>query len=107
MSTSTPAGSAALALESELGRVLSVLGGEVVEGGSIEAVRKVDPEVWLVVDPGTSTAAGLKQVNALAKVSAVKAGRVHKVDTDIYRPGPDLAGNLRALARLLHPELPA
>lgn len=66
-----------------------------------EAVILRDPEVILLTYPGRRR---LVVRPGWARVSAVRAGRVHEVDASlISRPGPRLVDGLEQIARLLHP----
>lgn len=96
--------------------ITEVAGGENifadVEAGwpqvSLEAIVRRDPEVVIVADEDArgELAARLAALPGWRELSAVRAGRVHELDPDVFsRPGPALGHAARELARLFHPTL--
>ncbi|MGH7256502.1 MAG: ABC transporter substrate-binding protein, partial [Nitrospirales bacterium] len=75
----------------------------------LEAVLTEDPEV--IIFP-VGSVEGIpeseqRQWDRWTTLSAVKAHRLHHVDSDLVnRPGPRIVQGLEALARILHPQAP-
>lgn len=68
---------------------------------SVETILVRDPQVILAAHHNTSAYSRSPQWR---RVSAVKSGRVHEIDSDIFtRPGPRLADALVIMSKLLHP----
>jgi len=98
------------AMVSEL---ITLAGGESVTAGagdgyprySLEAAVALAPEVIVLARHGAGTGpAARDQWERLAHLAAIKAGRLHTVDGDLFhRYGPRLVDALEELARLLHP----
>ena len=90
-------------------------GGESVTGAeplpyprlSLETVVERRPDRIIVGRHGQGTVEELlRGWERLGSVSAVREGRVFGVDGDlVHRPGPRMIEALRALARVIHPEL--
>jgi ABC-type Fe3+-hydroxamate transport system substrate-binding protein len=97
----------ALGPESGLGRLVARLGGtNIVAAPAIltpSRIRSLDPEVWLGTAPGSSSLSQLRTLRDLKNVSAVRRGRVARIDPTRLEPSPTFAAELLALARLLHP----
>ena len=76
---------------------------------SLERIVTANPEVIITITagpPGGPTLADqLKSNPAYAGLAAVKSGRVHNVDVEVYlqAPGPRAADGLLQLTSLLHP----
>lgn len=76
---------------------------------SLEKIVAADPEVILTITAGPpggpSLADGIKSNAAYAGLSAVKNGRVHNIDVEVYlqSPGPRAAQGIKDLAALLFP----
>jgi len=95
-----------------MGVLLSKAGARNIIPASLGDFPKVDPE--LIVKANPQLMLGLDRKAAAARpgwagLQAVKTGRVleipKEVNTILGRPGPRLPQALRALARLVHPEL--
>ena len=73
---------------------------------SPESIVSFDPEVLLVVTPGGGPSIADLVSARLPELAAVRAGRVHEIDLEVYlqAPGPRAREGLRALDSLLHPE---
>lgn len=96
----------ALPASSPLAALIAQLGGTVVEGGSFAAVRRSAPEVWFVVGPtddprstGRRVLQTLRRLPSLARVPAVRDGRVFALDPAALRPSPELPAALDRIAR--------
>ncbi|MEN8374269.1 MAG: cobalamin-binding protein [Gemmatimonadota bacterium] len=73
---------------------------------SLEQVVARDPDVLLVPvgEEGFAHADQLARLPGWASLSAVRAGRVHEVDAELFhRPGPHLVDVARTLARTYYP----
>lgn len=76
---------------------------------SLEKIVAADPEVILTITAGApggpSLADGIKGNAAYANLSAVKNGRVHNLDVEVYlqSPSPRAAQGIKDLAALLFP----
>jgi len=74
---------------------------------SLEAIVRRDPDVVIIAQGEVAGAATqrLSRLPGWRDLSAVRTGRVHEVDPDVFnRPGPALARAARILAALLHPD---
>ena len=73
---------------------------------SPESIVSFDPEVLLVVTPGGGPSIADLVSARLPELAAVRAGRVHEIDLEVYlqAPGPRAREGLRALDSLLNPE---
>ena len=72
---------------------------------SLEAIIQTDPEVILTITAGGPSLADLVlESDTFAGLTAVKDGRVHDIDLEVYlqAPGPRAADGLRELVRLLY-----
>ncbi|MGE3858341.1 MAG: ABC transporter substrate-binding protein [Dehalococcoidia bacterium] len=97
-----------------IGSMLSTLRLENVATGptpflqlTSEALIARDPEVVLLAEVGASkvTPVSVAARPGWARVTAVRAGRVHAIDTDrANRPGPRVVDALEEIARLCYPE---
>lgn len=77
-----------------------------VEGWSysLEKIVEHDPEM-VIVSKYYDTKAGLIEANGYNELSAVKAGNVFEIDSNmIDRQGPRIAEGFKALAEIIHPE---
>lgn len=77
-----------------------------VEGWSysLEKIVEHDPEM-IIVSQYYETKAGLVEANGYKELSAVKAGNVFEIDSNmIDRQGPRIAEGFKALAELIHPD---
>jgi iron complex transport system substrate-binding protein len=72
----------------------------------LEAVAGAAPEIILLADTGSRTAAvNREQWARLASLPAIRASRLHSVPGDLlHRYGPRLVDGLEHLARRIHPE---
>ena len=71
-----------------------------------EALGRRPDRVVLALHRDASADERLREWQHLTLLPAVRQGRVHAVDGDlVHRPGPRIVDGLRALARLLHPEV--
>ncbi|MBI3332609.1 MAG: ABC transporter substrate-binding protein [Candidatus Omnitrophica bacterium] len=77
-----------------------------------QEVRRVDPEVILVMPCSFTMGRTRKEIHLLSRLpgwerlSAVKAKRVYAVETSLFhRPGPRLVKGLRLMASLFQPDL--
>lgn len=73
-----------------------------------EAVLKARPEVFIIVYMGRDKNPGRARDRWLGwpEIPAVRAGRVHLVESNLYcRPSPRVAELLEEVAGLLHPEI--
>jgi iron complex transport system substrate-binding protein len=73
---------------------------------SAEAVIQSNPQVVVLADePPVITVESVKERPGWDQIDAVKNGRVHVVDPDVFnRPGPRIVDAMEALAKLLYPE---
>jgi len=96
--------------------IITLAGGKniaEVKGGffqiSLEELIGSDPEVIIVLeDPRwpTPTYEAILNDERLNGITAVKEGRIYKVDASILsRPGPRLVDGLEEVAKILHPDL--
>jgi len=77
-----------------------------VEGWSysLEKIVEHDPEM-VIVSKYYETKAGLIEANGYKDLSAVKAGNVFEIDSNmIDRQGPRIAEGFKALAEIIHPD---
>ncbi len=77
-----------------------------VEGWSysLEKIVEHDPEI-VIVSKYYETKAGLIEANGYKDLSAVKAGNVFEIDSNmIDRQGPRIAEGFKALAEIIHPD---
>ena len=101
-----------------IGDLVTLLGGENVAASlpqsgpvpgyallSPESIVSFDPEVLLVITPGGGPSIAELLSRQLPELLAVRSGRVHEVDLEVYlqAPGPRAREGLRALASLLNP----
>ena len=72
---------------------------------SPESIVGLDPEVLLVITPGGGPSIAQLVSAQLPDLAAVRSGRVHEIDLEVYlqAPGPRSREGLRALAALVHP----
>lgn len=90
-------------------------GGESVSGNEAlayprfsveEALGRRPERIVLALHGEASLDERLREWQHLALLPAVRQGRVHAIEGDLlHRPGPRVVDGLRALARLLHPEV--
>lgn len=77
---------------------------------STEVIIAANPDVILLADGGANGGQSLETVRARpawGNIAAVKAGRVHVIDSDVFtRPGPRVADAVEQLVKLLYPDLP-
>ena len=103
--------------DGHLGRIIELAWGQNAYGGvahfpvvSAEGILRMDPEVIVDLVPGLAGGGvDRKQLAAdwdgLARLRAVRSGRVHVLDDDFaFKPGPRFVLLVEKLARLLHPE---
>lgn len=93
-----------------LGDLVRAAGGSNVAGANPEsgpfdlgALARLRPQVYLATSDSGTTLKRLKQNPRTRGLPAVKAGRFYVVDTRLAQPGLGLAGGLRTIAKLLHP----
>jgi cobalamin transport system substrate-binding protein len=71
-----------------------------------EAVARRPEEVILAQHRDDTVDRRLREWEHLTLLPAVRAGRIHRIDGDlIHRAGPRIVSGLKALARILHPEV--
>jgi iron complex transport system substrate-binding protein len=74
---------------------------------SLEEVLSRKPEIILIscMDRGGRFAEALQEWQRWPNIPAVKAGRVHLIDSDLIdRPSPRIVDALEQMAQLIHPE---
>lgn len=88
------------------GESVSADGPEGYPRYSVEAAVARGPEVIILARHGAGTAPyAREQWERFAELPAIRAGRLHAVDGDLFhRFGPRVVDALEILARLLHPE---
>jgi len=94
--------------------LIALAGGASVTAGagegyprySLEAAVAQAPQVILLARHGAGTGpVAQEQWERLSSLPAIKAGRLHAVDGDVFhRYGPRIVDALEALARLIHPD---
>jgi iron complex transport system substrate-binding protein len=98
-----------------VGQLVEVAGGRNVFGDlpqfypqiSVEEILHRDPDIIIrpTTHPGTTRLAALRAKPGWRDLSAVRAGRVHEIDVDLYnRPGITVGRAARGLARIIHPD---
>ena len=72
---------------------------------SPESIVSLDPDVLLIITPGGGPSIAQLVSARLPDLAAVRSGRVHEVDLEVYlqAPGPRSREGLRALDALIHP----
>lgn len=74
----------------------------------LEELVESNPEMIIILEDylwPTPTYEAIMNDERLSGVTAIREGRVHKVDANLFsRPGPRLVDGIEELARILHPE---
>jgi iron complex transport system substrate-binding protein len=73
---------------------------------SVEEILRREPEIIIrpTTHPGTARLAALRAKAGWRDLRAVRAGRVHEIDVDLYnRPGITVGRAARGLAQIIHP----
>lgn len=95
-----------------IGTLITKAGGKTIIPAALGDFPKIDPE--LIVKSNPAVMVGLTAEEARSRpgwgnLRAVKAGRIYKPNDEerdaLSRPGPRLAVALRALIKMLHPEV--
>lgn len=94
-----------------IGDVIRQAGGRSVAGRtpepgpfSLEALRRLDPQVYLATSESDVTLALLRRHADARRLKAVRGGRFGIVPSELLLPGPQIGAGLVAVARLLHPD---
>lgn len=97
---------------SVIGAMIAKAGGEDVVGDGLGDFPKISPEAVIAGNPDVVLGVSLEEVRkrpGWERIAAVRSGRVYKLTPReaelVSRPGPHLADGLRALVRILHPEV--
>jgi iron complex transport system substrate-binding protein len=97
-----------------VGELVEVAGGQNVFADlpqfypqiSVEEILRRDPDIIIrpTTRPGTTRLAALRAKPGWRELRAVRAGRVHEIDVDLYnRPGITVGRAARGLAHIIHP----
>ena len=90
-----------------LAEAVQLAGGRLISTRSrpvtLAELRRFDPQVWLVLPASGSTVATLRRRPDTRTITAVRRGRLVRVDERDYAPTPELPQRLDRLVRLLHP----
>jgi len=71
---------------------------------SLVALRRLDPQVYLVTSESDVTLAMLRRHPDAKRLQAVRRGRFGVVPSELLLPGAQIGAGLVAVARLLHPD---